>query len=126
MTMCAQTGYTQMRKASASPRQIEAELLTAIASSLEVAADPENGSYTALANAIHRNAQLWTALLADLAMPENSLDDQLKAQLISLGAFSMRHGNKVLSKEEGCEPLIRINRSIAAGLRAAAENAEAA
>ena len=123
MTMYAQAGYTQMRKASASPRQIEAELLTSIASSLEAAADPENGSYAALANAVHRNTQLWTALLVDLAAPENSLDDHLKAQLISLGAFSIRHGNKVLAKEEGVETLVRINRSIAAGLRAAAEKA---
>lgn len=123
MTMYAHAGYTQMRKVTASPRQIEAELLTSITADLEAAVGKGEKGFPALVEALHRNTKLWTALVTDLASDGNALDAELRARLISLGTFSIRFAQKVLTKEEGPEPLININRAIAAGLRGAVSEA---
>ena len=68
-------------------------------------------------HAAHANNELWTALAADLASSGNALPDQLKANLISLAIFSVRHGRKVLSENASIEPLLEINLRIMKGLR---------
>lgn len=67
--------------------------------------------------AVHMNTQLWSALASDLAMPDNALPDALKAQLLSLALFSIRHGFRVAAGEGDLSPLIDVNASIMAGLR---------
>lgn len=69
------------------------------------------------AQAAQANCELWGVLASDLAEPENAHDDNLKAQLISLAIFSIRHGYKVMNGEAGAEALIEINTSIMRGLR---------
>lgn len=123
MSALAHAGYAQTRKVTANPRQIEAQLFAQIAAELELASSEGNGSKTALAAAVHRNNQLWNALLTDLANPENGLGAELRAQLISLGTFSVRHGSKVLAGDAAAKSLIDINRALSAGLRAATAQA---
>ena len=68
-------------------------------------------------HATHSKNELWTALAADLASPGNALPDQLKANLISLAMFSIRHGHKVLVENASIAPLLDINIRIMKGLR---------
>lgn len=67
--------------------------------------------------AVHRNIELWTLLVTDLAQPGNALPDDLKAQLVSLAFFSIRHGHAAISGEVTNEALVDINLSIMKGLR---------
>lgn len=67
--------------------------------------------------AIHKNNELWTLLATDLADPGNGLPDETKAGLLSLAAFSLRHGHALLAGDGGLDALIDINISIMKGLR---------
>ncbi len=67
--------------------------------------------------AVHKNNDLWTILAADLAHSGNSLPDQLKADLLSLALFSIRHGHAVMSGGASIEVLIEVNISMMKGLR---------
>lgn len=67
--------------------------------------------------AVHKNNDLWTILAADLAHPDNSLPDQLKAGLLSLAFFSIRHGHAVMNGTASIEALVDVNISIMKGLR---------
>lgn len=119
MSALAHAGYNQTKKLTATPRQIEAQIFSRIAADMEMAAKTGEGALhmPALARAIHDNNQLWSALMADLAAEGNELPEELKANLISLGGFSLRHGAKVLSGDAEVTELVELNRSISAGLR---------
>ncbi|MDB6179221.1 flagellar biosynthesis regulator FlaF [Paracoccus sp. Z330] len=79
-------------------------------------ADREGRSAEAIM-AVHKNNELWTLFATDLADPGNRLPDDVKSGLLSLAAFSIRHGHKVLSGEAGSDILIDINMSVLKGLR---------
>lgn len=80
---------------------------------------PRDGSTTESIMAVHKNNELWTLLASDLAAPGNALPDELKARLLSLSIFSLRHGHAVLSRSATSDTLIDINMSIMKGLRGA-------
>ena len=77
----------------------------------------DSGDRLAEIRATHANNELWIALAADLASSGNALPDQLKASLISLAMFSIRHGRKVLNENASVGPLLEINMRIMKGLR---------
>lgn len=123
MSSVAEAGYGQVRKQTADPRKIERHVLLTIASDME-AADPSNlDGYQALARALERNTQLWTAFIMDLANAENDMDKVLKAELAKLARFSIVHARRVLNGEGDVTPLVSVNRTIAAGLKPVAEAA---
>lgn len=78
--------------------------------------DPMGRSLDAIA-AVHKNNELWTLLAGDLAHDGNQLPDGVRAGLLSLAAFSLRHGHAVLAGQAPTAPLIEINMSILRGLR---------
>jgi flagellar protein FlaF len=67
--------------------------------------------------AVHKNNDLWTILAADLAHPGNSLPDRLKAELMSLAIFSIRHGHAVMGGSATIDALIDVNMAMMRGLR---------
>lgn len=67
--------------------------------------------------AVDKNNQLWTILASDLASDGNALPDELRANLLSLASFSLRHGHAVLARNATVEALIDVNMSIMKGLR---------
>lgn len=79
-------------------------------------ADPEGRSNDAIL-AIHKNNELWTILAADLAQPGNGLPDEIKAGLLSLAMFSVRHGHSIMNGHGSTKVLIDINLSVMKGLR---------
>lgn len=60
-------------------------------------------------------------LASDLAHPDNALPDDVKAGLLSLAFFSLRHGQKVMAGKATMKVLIDINMSVMRGLRAGGE-----
>lgn len=77
----------------------------------------DSGNRNEAIRAAHANNELWIALASDLASPGNMLPDQLKASLISLAAFSVKHGKRVFSDSASLAPLLDINLHIMKGLR---------
>ncbi|MDO5631694.1 MAG: flagellar biosynthesis regulator FlaF [Paracoccus sp. (in: a-proteobacteria)] len=67
--------------------------------------------------AVQKNNELWTILAADLAHPHNGLPDEVKAGLISLAMFSVRHGHAVMNGTATADALIEVNLSVMKGLR---------
>ena len=67
--------------------------------------------------AVHKNTELWSVLAFDLAQSGNGLPDEVKAGLISLAGFAVRHGQAVMSGNATTDPLIDINLSVMRGLR---------
>ncbi|MEL6265465.1 MAG: flagellar biosynthesis regulator FlaF [Pseudomonadota bacterium] len=110
--------YGQARRATASPRAIEYAAFSRVTGQL-TAAEAAPGEMTRLAAALHDNNRLWMALAADLAGPENRYPDALRGQLISLGAFVLRHSRQVLAGEATLRPLIDVNMAVMRGLRGA-------
>lgn len=94
-------------------RDIEYDAFSRVSRALQNAR-PDSSDLT---SAIHLNTELWTVLASDLASPDNELPDQLKARLLSLAIFSIRHGYRALAGDASVGVLIEINRSIMAGLR---------
>ena len=66
--------------------------------------------------ALGRNHAMWSVLVRDLGLADNSMPDPLKAQLISLGIWAMRYSTRALLEPLPVQPLIDVNRNIADGL----------
>jgi flagellar protein FlaF len=66
--------------------------------------------------ALGRNHNLWSTLMKDLALEGNALPTALKNQLLSLAAWSMRYSTLAILHDIPIQPLIDVNRNIAAGL----------
>lgn len=71
----------------------------------------------ALIYAVYQNDELWTTLAADLADKNNLLPDDVKAGLITLSIFSLKHGRKVVQGAAEVSDLIEVNLSVMKGLR---------
>ena len=66
---------------------------------------------------IHFVNRLWTHFLDDLASPENSFPNEIKASLISIGIFILKHLEK-MRKEASLQfkPIREISETIAKGM----------
>lgn len=111
----ARAAYGAARQgAPRTPRAIEYDLFAAITAQLRTAAD--RGDHPALAAALDRNRRLWTTLMVDIANADNALPTELRANLISLGSFTLSHTSAVLDGSGEAEALIEINTSVMRGL----------
>lgn len=111
-----QHGYaaaTAMRPA----RDVEYDAISRVTGLLRQA-DPQGRSPQSIA-AVSKNNELWLILSADLMNPDNALPDELKAGLLSLAGFSIRHGHAVMAGTATTEALIDVNMSVMKGLRGA-------
>jgi flagellar protein FlaF len=62
-------------------------------------------------------SRLWGVLLEDLASDENALPAELRAKLISIGIWMLRHAEGIRKgSETDLQPLVEISESICAGL----------
>ncbi|RNF34661.1 flagellar biosynthesis regulator FlaF [Paracoccus methylarcula] len=98
-----------------SDRDTEYAMLSRVTSMLRRAS--ASGDIRVQIEAVGKNNQLWTILAADLASEGNALPDDLRARLLSLASFSLRHGHAVLVRKATVNALIDVNMSIMKGLR---------
>lgn len=68
--------------------------------------------------AIHLTTQVWSYFLNDLASAENATPKELKASLISIGIFILRHLDGMRSEKTMMfDPVIEISQNIREGLK---------
>ncbi|MCP5037095.1 MAG: flagellar biosynthesis regulator FlaF [Rhodobacteraceae bacterium] len=113
----AQTAYAASQTPIRTPRGTEYEAFARITHHLKTSDTKGRTGFTALAQAIHQNRQLWTMLAADVADEANGLPQDLRARIFYLAEFTNHHSHLVLNREAGIEPLIEINTAIMRGLR---------
>jgi len=82
------------------------------------ACDADPADMMSRVRAIAAVNRLWSALLCDLAAPENQLPVDLRAKLVSIGIFVLRRLETLRSGGTGSfDGLIEIHRAIGEGLR---------
>lgn len=96
-------------------REAEYDIFSRVTRMLRQSARQADNSETI--QAVHKNTELWSLLAYDLAQPGNALPDHVKAGLISLAGFAVRHGQAVMAGSAITDPLIDINLSVMRGLR---------
>lgn len=114
----AATAYGSVIRGTEDPRDIEYRVLARAAALLEEAARPGAGP-AALPAAIHENRMVWATFAADLSDPSNSLDDVMKARLISLARWVFAESDRVLRERRSPQALCDVNRVVMAGLKPA-------
>lgn len=112
----AASAYAKMSTTILGPRSIEQKTFQQVTGLLQAAKTNSTPSIAQLAEAVHKNTQLWTILATDAASDANSLPMALRAQIISLAVYSQKTGRAVLRKEADVDQLLEINRAIMAGL----------
>lgn len=111
----AQRAYAPTQAPIKTPRSVEYEVIARISHRMKRAMQQDN--FPALAEALHENNKLWTALAVDAANPENLLPDELRARIVYLADFTRQHAGQVLRKQETAIPLLEINAAILKGLK---------
>jgi flagellar protein FlaF len=107
---------------TASPRDLEANLLLQAAAKLQTVQDSWDQNKSRLDEALLYNRKLWSVFLSDATDDSNPLPRDVRQNVANLGLFVMNHTVAVLNnpRPEQLDSLISINREIAAGLLARA------
>jgi flagellar protein FlaF len=129
----AASAYGSTFKAAIDPRQLEANVLLKAARQLE---EVRNGwqpeRETELEDALLYNRKLWTVFAAEVADDANPLPVPIRNNIANIAVFVFKRTLELQATPapEKIDPLIEINRSLAAGLlastRATAETPERA
>ena len=120
----AHSAYGAQAHSVKTPRDIEHDTIARITARLRRAAESQGpGAHPEFVAALDENARLWAIFAADLAEDGNGYPDELRAGLLSLAGFTLRHTREVLRNKADAGPLIEINTSVMRGLRAQAEGA---
>jgi flagellar biosynthesis activator protein FlaF len=114
----AAEAYGQVAKQTASPRNLEANLLLQAASRLQAVRDADGGRGADLNGALLFNRRLWSMFLTTVTNPENPLPAAIRQNVANLGLFVMNQTLNLTAdpKPERLRLLIDINREVAAGL----------
>ena len=98
---------------AASPRESEIVAFSLCNAGLECAREPIDRI-----KALYKNQQLWSAIHKDVALEENGLPPELKAQIAELSRWAMAYSTVAMARELSIEPLMRVNQDMIEGLRA--------
>ncbi len=117
MQTAAQT-YGTVAQKTASPRDLEAQLLLRAASRLQTVHDHWESERAALDHALLFNRKLWTIFMTSVTNNDNPLPVELRQNIANIGIFVMNQTLNVMGnpKPERLRSLININRQLAAGL----------
>jgi flagellar biosynthesis activator protein FlaF len=107
--------YRRAQRTSDTPRQSEYRLFAQVTAALIKARD-EKMTLVPLIDALDWNRRMWSTLSSDCAAPGNSLPNELRAQIVSLGLWVNRYSSDVATKGASLDPLIDVNKSIMEGL----------
>jgi len=118
----AAKAYQQVAKRTGNPRDLEANLLSRSAADLQRIRENWEEARGQLSHALTFNRRLWHVFLSSATGNDNQLPQALRQNVANLGIFVMKHTIKTEAKPEAqkLDVLIKINRELAAGLRAIA------
>ncbi len=117
----AATAYGSTFKAAVDPRQLEANVLLKAARQLEeVRQDWAPEREPDLEDALLYNRKLWTVFAAEVADDTNPLPVPIRNNIANIAVFVFKRTLELqaLPVPEKIDPLIEINRNLAAGLLA--------
>ncbi|MCZ4272687.1 flagellar biosynthesis regulator FlaF [Maritalea porphyrae] len=119
MQQQAAAAYQQTAKKTASPRELEASLLSKSAAQLQRIKDDWDNKKSELDGALTYNRKLWTVFLTSVTKDENPLPVAIKQNVANLGIFVMNQTIQILANPapEKLTVMININQELAAGLR---------
>lgn len=111
--------YAQMSQQTLSGAELEASVLIKAAARFQDIRDHWNEKKFELDEALDYNRKLWTILSTAATASDNPLPAEIKSNIGSLAVFIFNHQLKISTDgaPEQVNPLIVINREIAAGLR---------
>lgn len=115
----AAEAYGNTAKVTENEREREAALLLKAAAQLQKMTDEQVRDVTETRRALGFNRKLWTIFVTSVTTADNPLPDDIKSNIASLGVFILGQTVEAMLKPtaEALQPLISINRNIAAGLR---------
>jgi flagellar protein FlaF len=118
----AARAYGKVANQTASPRELEADLLLSAAARLQAIRDGWDDKSPDLDAALLYNRKLWSVFVTSATSTENPLPAGLRQNVANLGIFVFKQTLAVLAdpKPENLGSLININRELAAGLLARA------
>jgi flagellar protein FlaF len=116
----ATQAYQTVAKRIASPRDLEANLLSKSATNMQRIREDWTLAEAELHQALRFNRKLWNVFLNSATRDDNPLPKGVRQNIANLGLFVLKHTIKVEARPEPArlDVLININREIAAGLRA--------
>jgi flagellar biosynthesis activator protein FlaF len=110
--------YGKVAKETASPRELEANLLLKAAARFQAIRDAGYGTDREFDDALMFNRKLWSIFLTSVTKNDHPLPAPIRQNIANLGLFVMNR-TVTLSAErspDGLASLISINRELAAGL----------
>ena len=116
----ASNAYMKTAVETASPRELEANLLLQAAAKLQAAQDTWNGKKSGLDDALLYNRRLWTIFLDAVTSEKNKLPVTVRDNIKRLGMYVMSETFAMMTKPkpDHLKAMIKVNRSVAAGLKA--------
>jgi flagellar biosynthesis activator protein FlaF len=114
----AAQAYTKVARQIVNPRELEADLLLKAASRLQAIVDAWDRKGSELDAALLYNRKLWSIFMASATSPDHALPVAIRQNIANLGLFVMNQTVSMMTnpKREQLNPLISINRELAAGL----------
>jgi len=114
----AAQAYTTVARQTASPRELEADLLLQAAARLQAVEDGWDEQREGLDQALLYNRKLWTIFMTSATSPDHPLPVDIRQNIANLGLFVMNQTLAMMTKprREDLGSLININRELAAGL----------
>lgn len=118
----ASNAYAKTAIETASPRELEASLLLQAAAKLQAVHDSWRDKPRGLDDALLYNRRLWTVFLDAVMSESNKLPAVVRENVRRLGVYVMAETFSLMTnpKPDHLTSIIKINRGIAAGLRAKA------
>lgn len=115
----ASSAYAKTAQKTASPRELEAQLLLKAAAKIQMIVDGTTSDPEEIQDALRYNRRLWTILLSSLTDATNPLPIESRQNMANLALFQVSHTRAVeLEPDPAAMPvLVNINRRIAEGLR---------
>ena len=110
-------GYAENAVTTRNARRSEYDVFARVTKMLRDTATRAKSNFPAYTEALHLNRRLWTALVVDVADPENPMPSDLKARVIYLSEFTQQHTRKVLREGASVMPLLEINMAVMRGLK---------
>ena len=114
----AAQSYGQVAQKTATPRELEANLLLRAAARLQAVSESWESKRDDLDSALVFNRKLWSVFLTSVTRADHPLAAEVRQNVANLGLFVMKHTLALNTdpRPERLRSLITINRELAAGL----------
>ncbi|QQR40267.1 flagellar biosynthesis regulator FlaF [Devosia rhizoryzae] len=116
----AAVAYQATAKTVETPRDREAALLIKSAATMQNLRDNWPTDFEVLRNGLTFNRKLWTIFMSSVTREDNPLSAPVRQNIANLGMFILNETREILLDPVApnrLDPLININRQLAAGLR---------